>query len=231
MSTNTVKKPARTRQPREQRIRVILDCAEEVFNERGYEKATVAEIARRVGVVEGTVFSYFNSKQELVLQIITRWYAALFQELIDGLKGIVGTRNRLRYIIWSQLNAVNQRAELTGVVILTARGMDRQFSREVNELYGEYTRPLIETLAEGMKSGEVKKDISPQLVSHMLYGGIEQLFWKMIDDGGRLDVEKVADEMVELVFGGILAPADPASDIRGDRLLDRLEALLDQRAD
>ena len=220
------KKSARTREPKEQRVKDILDAAEQVFHEYGYEKATVAEIAKRVGIVEGTVFRYFSGKHELVLQITTRWYAELFGELIHGLKGIVGTRNRLRYIIWNQLNAVNEKPELTSVVILTARGLDRKFTQEVESLYNEYTKPLIETLKEGMKSGEVRKDISPAMVSHLLYGGIEQLLWDMLREGTKLNVEATADEMVDLIFAGILLAPKEDVGARGEVLLERLEAML-----
>jgi AcrR family transcriptional regulator len=229
MSKTTNRKPARTRQSKEQRIKTILDAAEQVFHDRGYEKAKVSDIAKRAGIVEGTVFRYFQSKHELVLQITTRWYAQLFEELVEGLKGITGTRNRLRYIIWSQLKAMSENAELTGVIILAARGLDKEFTREVTVLYGEYTKPLIQTVKDGMKSGEVKKDISADLVSHMLYGGIEQLLWKMLADGKTLDVEKVADDMVDLIFGGILKTVD-VPDSRNDNLVARLENLLNQQA-
>ncbi|MEH6568206.1 MAG: TetR/AcrR family transcriptional regulator [Halioglobus sp.] len=228
MSNPSAKKPTRTRQPKEQRVKDILDAAEQVFHERGYEKATVAEIAERVGIVEGTVFRYFKGKHELVLQITTRWYSKLFEELVAGLKGITGTRNRLRYIIWSQLTAMNEKAELTGVIILAARGLDKAFTRDVNALYSEYTRPLIQVLDAGMKTGDVKKSISPELVSHMLYGGIEQLLWKTLDDGGKLDVEQIADDMMDLIFGGIVQSVDGKSDGRNDALIERLELLINQ---
>lgn len=222
------KKPARTRKPKEHRIEDILFAAEEVFNENGIEKATVAEIARRAGVVEGTVFRYFNSKHELVFQIISRWYEAHFDALIKGLKGITGTRNRLRYIIWSQLQSMNERAELTGAIILAARGFDEAFTKQVNAHYARTTQPLFETLEHGMDSGELRPDISPQLVSHMLYGGIEQSLWKMLQEGIRLDVEKVADDMVDLIYAGIARVADPSPDARELRLVKKLEELLDK---
>lgn len=62
------------RQSREARVRDILNAAREVFEARGYEKATVAEIASRVGIVEGTVFSYFPSKRVLVLKVMEQFY-------------------------------------------------------------------------------------------------------------------------------------------------------------
>lgn len=230
MSTAVTKTPTRRRQPKEFRVQQIIDCAEEVFDERGFETATVAEIARRAGVVEGTVFRYFETKYELVLEVTTRWYAVLFEELVTGLKGISGTRNRLRYIIWSQLEAANERAELTGAIILAARGHDEQFTRQVSDLYQQYTRPLYETLEKGEALGELRTGISHRLVANMLYGGIEQCIWQMLETGEKTDVETVADELVELIFAGIAQPQPADTGPRADKLLDRLEQILENQA-
>lgn len=221
-------KSARTRKSREDRIAEILAVAEEVFNERGFERATVAEIANRAGVVEGTVFRYFTSKHELVLHIISRWYEVHFNGLITGLRGITGTRNRLRYIIWSQLQAMTERAELTGAIILAARGLDESFTRQVNAQYERATRPLFETLAEGRRSGDIRSDIPDQLVSNMIYGAIEHSLWQMLQQNISLDIDQVADELVELIYGGIASPPEPDLTAGESRLLDRLESILER---
>lgn len=53
----------RARRPRAEREREILAAARAVFSEKGYADGSVAEIARRVGVVEGTVYTYFDTKR------------------------------------------------------------------------------------------------------------------------------------------------------------------------
>jgi len=65
---NTPKKFVRL--AREQRVSAILSAALAVFAERGYEAAAVSEIAERAGVVEGTVYKYFESKRALLLTVL-----------------------------------------------------------------------------------------------------------------------------------------------------------------
>jgi len=228
MARTATRKSTRTRQAPEQRTKDILNHAETVFDERGFEKATVADIAKRAGVVEGTVFRYFANKHELLLQISNRWYSALFDELNEGLKGITGCRNRLRYLIWNQLNAVNERTELTGAIILAARGQDKNFTEAVNAQYARFTAPFFDIIEQGMKLGEIRNSVQPLLIAQLVYGGIEQYLWRKHIDGQDIPVDTIADEMVELIFGGIAQPA-PAKTNRGDELLDRLEALLDKK--
>ncbi|MDQ7093155.1 TetR/AcrR family transcriptional regulator [Desulfosporosinus sp. PR] len=68
----------RTKKTVEERRRDILGAALSVFSENGYKGATTAEIARRAGVAEGTIFRHFATKKELLT-------AVLEPKVIEGL--------------------------------------------------------------------------------------------------------------------------------------------------
>jgi AcrR family transcriptional regulator len=64
----------------------IIDAAFEVFSEKGFAAGTTAEISRRAGVAEGTIYNYFSSKRELFIAIIRHFIVtAPLLELIDQL--------------------------------------------------------------------------------------------------------------------------------------------------
>ena len=58
-----------TRQSQDVRVGDILKAARAIIGQSGYEGVTVAEIAERAGIVEGTVYRYFKSKEELLLKV------------------------------------------------------------------------------------------------------------------------------------------------------------------
>jgi AcrR family transcriptional regulator len=62
-------RPRRRRDPEASRA-AILAAACEVFNERGYARATIREIAHRAGVTHGLVMRHFGSKEQLLLQAL-----------------------------------------------------------------------------------------------------------------------------------------------------------------
>ena len=59
----------------------ILKAAEAVFAEKGYEKAKVAQIARRAGVAEGSIYDYFENKENLLISISSHRLTALTRQL------------------------------------------------------------------------------------------------------------------------------------------------------
>lgn len=55
---------------KERTMSAILTAAGELFTEHGYAGTTTAEIARRAGIAEGTVFNYFQSKAEILVRLV-----------------------------------------------------------------------------------------------------------------------------------------------------------------
>jgi AcrR family transcriptional regulator len=50
----------------------ILDAAITVFSEKGFHRATIKEIARVAGIADGTIYTYFASKDEVLLAVLDR---------------------------------------------------------------------------------------------------------------------------------------------------------------
>ncbi|HBT17621.1 MAG TPA: TetR/AcrR family transcriptional regulator, partial [Firmicutes bacterium] len=57
----------------DERRNEILDTAEELFNMKGYDKCTVNDILKAVGIARGTFYYYFKSKEEVLDAIVSRY--------------------------------------------------------------------------------------------------------------------------------------------------------------
>ncbi|MDR1430822.1 MAG: TetR/AcrR family transcriptional regulator [Propionibacteriaceae bacterium] len=64
---------------RDARLAAILDAAERLFVEKGYEATTVADVLDTVGMGKGTFYHYFNSKEEVLWAVVERLTATLVQ--------------------------------------------------------------------------------------------------------------------------------------------------------
>ncbi|HND32361.1 MAG TPA: helix-turn-helix domain-containing protein, partial [Myxococcota bacterium] len=60
----------------------ILDAAIDVFAEKGFHKARIADVAERAGVADGTIYLYFKNKEELLLTI----FEEKMSQLIEGVQ-------------------------------------------------------------------------------------------------------------------------------------------------
>src|SRR2546426_8290034 len=80
---------------RADRERQMLDMAEEVFAEQGYHKAAMDEIAERCGVSKPMLYEYFGSKEGLMLAVVARNRAELYEVTTAAIKDADGPRDVL----------------------------------------------------------------------------------------------------------------------------------------
>ncbi|HEY8480406.1 MAG TPA: TetR/AcrR family transcriptional regulator [Spirillospora sp.] len=94
--SDATSRPARRRMSRAERERQMLDVAEAVFGERGYQATSMDEIAERCGVSKPMLYEYFGSKDGLLLACIRRSKA----ELLDVTQKAMAGATTPRDVLW-----------------------------------------------------------------------------------------------------------------------------------
>ena len=219
---------ARARAPklsRDERVAAILVVARKHFCRLGFAAASVADMASEIGVSEATVFKYFASKRELLNRVIENWYGELFGDYSRELSVIDGARIRFRFLVWRHLSTLRQSPEMCRLIFSEVRSQADYHRSPTHRMNLRYTALLTEVIREGSATGEFRADLPVDLLRDLVYGGIEHHAWRYLYGSGRLEVEKVADQLVGLLCAGI---ANPGSAERADARLPTLVARLEQ---
>src|SRR5580700_3464724 len=82
----------------EDKRNAILDAATHVFAERGLTAAPTSEISKQAGVAEGTLFTYFKTKDDLVNALYREIKLELADAMISGFPRKKSVRARLRHV-------------------------------------------------------------------------------------------------------------------------------------
>jgi AcrR family transcriptional regulator len=204
MPDPTPQNGSRTRKGADRR-REILAAAGEVFSAKGYEQASMAEIAAKVGVVEGAIYKHFESKRGLLFETTRAFYEPLIAATERELAGVLGTRNRLRFVIFRHLQSFVVHPELCRLIIREIRPYEDYYGSVVRELNRKTTSRVLSILEDAKRAGELRPGVRPALVRDVIFGGIEHLAWKSLSGRGKLDVDEQADGLTELILHGILA--------------------------
>lgn len=235
---NVFPQPAGKQTPRRmKRAGEILAAAREVFLEKGFERSSVSEIAARVGVVEGLVYTYFPTKRDLLNEVLRGMYEPLIADIAESFSRIEGLRSRLRFLVWRHLRVYVEEPSLSRIVLHEVRTSPEYFKSVLHDLHVRYTAFLLRTVREAVADGELSPDTDAEMVRSMVYGGIEHRMWSLLYGRGTIDVEATADRYTAMLIGGLLsAPAaatDSASAIRAaspgddvERRLARLEKIV-----
>jgi AcrR family transcriptional regulator len=214
---------------RQRRATEIFHAARDVFLEKGFQRASVSEIAARVGVVEGLVYSYFPTKRDLLNEVLRGMYTPLIQDVADGFARISGLRSRLRFLVWRHLRVYVEEPGLSRIVLHEVRTSTEYFESVLHDLQVSYTSFLLRTIREAVEQGELPPETDAEMVRGMVYGGIEHLMWSVLYGHRAVDVERTADQYTALLLGGLtgsaVTRADTESTISIESRLARLEQL------
>lgn len=197
---------AAPRLAREQRVDEILVSARAVFCEKGYEAAAMAEIAARIGVVEGTIYKYFSTKRELLLRTLENWYDELFGDYTRELEAVSGSRARLHLLIWKHLRSIADYPQLCRLMFREVQSEHEYRGTVLHELNRRYTQLLVAVVEQGVASGEFRSDIAPTLLRAMIYGGIEHYSWNYVCGRGELPIDSIAEQMIAVICDGLAPP-------------------------
>jgi AcrR family transcriptional regulator len=216
---------------REQRVDEILVAARDVFCEKGYEATAVAEIADRLGIVEGTIYKYFATKRELLLKVLEHWYEQMFGDYARDLEGVRGHRARLRLLVWRHLRTVRDWPLLCRLMFREVRTENDYRGTTLHAMNRRYTQLLMDVIAQGQTAQVFRADLPLSLLRDLVYGGIEHCTWNYTNGRGALDVDALADQITAVVCDGIEGPGgavlhNDAEHLR--RIAARLDALQDK---
>ena len=194
----------------ERRVREILSIARDVFAEKGFEKATTAEIAQRLGTSEATVFTYFGSKRELCMEVLRVWYDEIISELERAIPFIHGSRARLHYIIRKNLkHMIEEGTGICALVLSEGRNADQEFMNLIAAIKRRYIGSLMALLSAAREGGEIRTDIPLRLMRDMVYGSTEHVLWTHIVTGQMPDVDLTASQLSELLWRAFTPPDQP----------------------
>jgi AcrR family transcriptional regulator len=181
----------------------MLDCAAEVFAEKGFSQATIRDIAARAGILSGSLYHHFDSKEAIAGEIVGRYF--------------VGLRDRYAEVTRKGLNPLNALADLirtgcrsVGEWPLQAAIVHNDWPQLLQMPDFEVTRKQwveieviwIEVLRQGVESGEIRPDRNLQLAYRAMVGSIFALVRWHRPDGG-LTMDEISQEYADLFIDGL----------------------------
>ncbi|WP_233834694.1 TetR/AcrR family transcriptional regulator [Paraburkholderia sp. ZP32-5] len=192
----------------QQRVKEILQAGRDVFSEKGYERATTAEIAQRLGISEATVFSYFRGKRELCARVIGDWYDEIIDAIEAGLPRDGSVRQQFAFIVRMHLRLMLVNGtDLCALVLSEGRARHHELSEALTELQRRYTAPLMRVLAQGQQSGEIRADMPLRLLRSMVFGPMEHVLWDATLANRQIDIDATADQLIDVLWVALTPPA------------------------
>lgn len=190
------------RLPPERRIAEIIAAARALLAERGYENCVISDIAERAGVVEGTIYRYFENKRDLFIKVAESWFEELLGQQED-IAHVAGTQERLRRTIRRALSIIRHEPALTRFVLMELRPDPDYKNLRLYRLNRAFVSGVMQVLKEAHAKGEIDGALSLPLLRDMIFGAIEHQTWAFLREEGDFSVDETTDGITAVVFRGM----------------------------
>jgi AcrR family transcriptional regulator len=181
----------------------LLEIAARLFAERGFKNTTVRDIAEAAGILSGSLYHHFDSKESMVDELLDTFQTELWKEY-DAITGSdLSPRAKLEAVVRASFDAIDHHHSEVAIFQNDAAYL-MTFERfaylgERNVRFRELWTGLLEA---GVRSGELRADLDVELV----YRFLRDTVWVAVRwyrPGGELSPADVADQYLRILLEGI----------------------------
>ena len=197
----------------------ILDAAAQVFAAKGFERATIADVARAAGLAEGTIYNYFKNKNDLLVSLPRRMIEPTIESVGEHLAmpsspGSFPPEQMLTLVAQKLVSTVQANAHIFRA-LLSALPTMKQSARE--KYAGQtvmYATGMLENYFQSqIEQGVIRPDLTPRILARAFIGMFFPflLLSHVLRVEGEMDrdYDRLVEQIVTLFLKGILAhPAE-----------------------
>jgi AcrR family transcriptional regulator len=177
----------------------LTDVALGVFSRKGFDAASMDDVARAAGITKAAIYHHVPGKEALLERGLARALDALFA-ILDEPESAVGTASdRLRHIVRRvSMTTLKLLPELS--VLFRVRGNSPVELRAIGRRR-EFDRFVAGLVAEGQHEGSLREEIDPRLAARLMFG-LSNSMVEWYRPGGA-SPERLASAVESLVFRGL----------------------------
>jgi TetR/AcrR family fatty acid metabolism transcriptional regulator len=183
----------------------ILRAAIDVFAERGFFNAQVADVARAAGVAAGTVYLYFRGKDDLLVSIFERTMRDGLARVRESVADTSDPAERLRRFARLHLTGLGRDRNLAVVFQVELRQSTKFMERFSSTLLRDYLGMIREAIEDGQRGGLFRADVKATVAAKMFFGVLDEMATNWILSRRRYSLEADADAVVDLFLNGARA--------------------------
>ncbi len=222
MPRKKTKKPANTYHAhRERQRRRILDAAWKLFDERGIDRVTMAEITAASGVQPSTIYQYFSSKDEIVWAILGERMREVAGRVRQALEGAPNAMARLTAL----LDCMADELVNHGIRVRFMAQFDAMYARDwpaerlitlESQINPDGFQVFSDLIRDGIADGSFRKDLDPDLTMHAVVNAVIGAQRRLASLGDKVEkeygkpIDQLFRESLRVLLLGLRAPEPPA---------------------
>jgi len=183
----------------------ILDAAAALFSKHGYNGTALRDIANALDMKAGSLYYHFDSKEQLVLEILTIGLENIIDTVIRRVEELPANSSSKEILIAAakgHLGALLEKGDYTSTSIRNYGQMPEAVQKEGRIIREKYEDMWRKWLVKAQEKGDIKASVNLKILRLSLLGALNRtLSW--YDKKGDLSIDEIAKIQVGLFWEGI----------------------------
>jgi TetR/AcrR family fatty acid metabolism transcriptional regulator len=182
----------------------ILRAAVDVFAQHGYFNAKVSQIAKAAGVADGTIYLYFDGKEDVLITIFREYTRNYLHALEQRLANVNRAEERLRIMVRHHLETLGRDKALAAVSQIELRHSLKFLSLFSQQEVADYLNVIRKIVEHGQEEGVFRRNVHPQLVAKAIFGVLDEMVTSWMLSEKDYDLPAQSEQVSDLILTGLL---------------------------
>ncbi len=192
----------------------IIHAATKVFAKKGFFHAKVSDIAKEAQVADGTIYLYFENKDDILISLFEEQMKAVLENMIEEVSREKDAVKKIEKFALTHLRLIELNKNMAEIIQVELRQSSKFMKEYKNEKFLQYLNLIGDVIREGQEKGIFKKDVIPDIAKRAFFGALDEMsrFW-VLSSHKKYDIETAARQISEyFLYGLIEDPARPTAE-------------------
>jgi AcrR family transcriptional regulator len=191
----------------------ILIAAAQIFSQKGYHGASIADIAGEVNLQKASIYHHVSSKQEILFNLLEQGLDILIERVQEAIEEPTRPDEKIRQAICAYLTTITENQELAAVLLLEYRSLESDYLQDHIEKRDRFENIWRDLIRDGVEA-EIFDCAHPSISARALLGVLNwTVTWFSMD--GPLTAQQIGEQYSDLFLEGLMARDDlPDSEAR-----------------
>ncbi len=182
----------------------IIQAATKMFARKGFYKTRISEIAMEAQVADGTVYIYFENKDDILISLFEEQMKVVIDNMVGQISREDDPVKKLEKFALIHLQLIEQNPDMAEIIQVEVRQSSKFMKEYKNEKFAQYLDLIGEIVREGQENGVFKKDVIPGVAKRAFFGALDEMsrFW-VLSTRKQYDIKTAAKQISEYFLNGI----------------------------
>ena len=186
----------------------VLNVAKGLFASRGLKGTTVDMIAQASGIAKGTVYNYFDSKNDIFREVIHTEAMAVYGEIDAAVRQGKNVKDKMKAFVVAKVKAIRKRMNLYNLTKERYLNMSYLVRHELTFYYEREVLLIEDILSEGLRKGEITIQ-EPAMLARALVAAVKDFEDPWVVTENWANMERYLDTLLDVLYNGLRPRNEP----------------------